>query len=396
MRSPVAVAALLVVLLGAPRGTAGPPTFEDRVLLTSGKGGYHTYRIPAVVRTANGTVLFFCEGRKNTASDFGQVHLLLLSSRDRGQTWSAPQIVWKDDSEPNVTIGNPCPVLDSQTGTVWIAFTRDNQRVFVTNSADDGRTWSTPAEITKAVRPNDWKRYWTGPGHGLQLSKGPKAGRLIFPSYHIVDEGDRRVMRSHMIYSDDLGRSWQIGNSTSIGPSIDPAGVRLSASWVPGAYDWEGCECLAVERPDGRLYLTVRNQAGYKRKKAFALSDDGGESWTPLRLQDELPGATCQSSIIGVPGGAKGKGRILWSGIAASGPPKGRRDLTVFLSEDGGRLFSRSRVVHAGPAAYSDMTVLPDGSVLIFYEGGKTRRYDALRVARFNLNWLIQADPRPY
>ena len=229
-------------------------------------------------------------------------------------------------------------------------------------------------------------------GKGGYHPGGLKAGRLIFPSYHIVDEGDRRVMRSHTIYSDDRGRTWQIGQSTAIGPPIDPDGVHLSASWIPGPYDWEGCECLAVERPDGRLYLTVRNQAGYKRKKGYAVSDDGGESWSPLGLQDELSGSTCQSSIIGLPGGANGNARILWSGICASDGPDGRRDLTIFLSEDGAQTFSKSRLVHGGPSAYSDMTVLPDRSVLVFYEGGTTHRYGSIRVARFNLDWLMQTN----
>ena len=207
-------------------------------------------------------------------------------------------------------------------------------------------------------------------------------------------------MRSHMVYSDDHGRTWQIGKSTAIGPPIDPDGVHLSASWVPGPYDWGGCECLTVERPDGRLYLTVRNAAGYKRKKAYAFSDDGGESWSPLDLQVELPGSTCQSSIIGLPGDADGNARVLWSGICASdrpggraaGRPGGRRNLTVFLSEDGAQSFSKSRLVHGGPSAYSDMTALPDGSVLVFYEGGTTHPYGSIRMARFNLDWLMQTN----
>ena len=63
---------------------------------------------------------------------------------------------------------------------------------------------------------------------------------------------------------------------------------------------------------------------------------------------------------------------------------------TIFLSEDGARTFSKSQLVHAGPSAYSDMTVLPDGSVLIFYEGGTKHRYNSIRMARFNQDWLMQ------
>ncbi len=378
----------LAMLLGSMHGAVWASVYDDQVLLTAGTGGYHTYRIPAAVCTTRGTVLLFCEARKNSSSDFAQTHLLLLSSSDGGRTWSDPRIIWKDNSEPDVTIGNPCPVVDTRNGTIWIGFTRDNQRAFVTSSTDDGHTWAMPTEITAAVKPESWRRYWIGPGHGLQLTGGANAGRLVLPSYHIVDEGDRRVMRSHMIYSNDHGRTWRIGQSTEMGPTIDPERVHLSAAWVPGAYDWEGCECLAVERPDGRLYLTVRNQAGYKGRKAYALSDDGGASWNPLGLQVDLPGTTCQSSILRLSSAANAGSYILWSGIRASDSPGGRRDLTVFLSEDGARTFSKSRLLHGGPSAYSDMTQLADGSVLIFYEGGTKHRYESIRMARFDLDWL--------
>ena len=107
MKNLLSGAVTLAVLLGLVQNGAAAPVFEDDVLLTSGKGGYHTYRIPATVCTAKGTVLFFCEARKNSSSDFAQTHLLLLSSSDHGRTWSDPRIVWKDDSEPNVTIGKP-------------------------------------------------------------------------------------------------------------------------------------------------------------------------------------------------------------------------------------------------------------------------------------------------
>ncbi|MHC4505428.1 MAG: hypothetical protein ACYTFI_19160, partial [Planctomycetota bacterium] len=41
------------------------------------KDGYHTYRIPAMVVTARGTVLLFCEGRKNSRRDGGDIDMLL-------------------------------------------------------------------------------------------------------------------------------------------------------------------------------------------------------------------------------------------------------------------------------------------------------------------------------
>ena len=53
--------------------------------------------------------------------------------------------------------------------------------------------------------------------------------------------------------------------------------------------------------------------------------------------------------------------------------------------------------VEPGPSAYSDLAVLPDGTILCFYESGtdmpvKQRKrdwaYANLTLARFNLQWV--------
>ena len=366
--------------------------FEEQTLVTSGQGGFDTYRIPAAIYTTDNTVLFFCEARKTSGSDFAETHMLLRRSEDGGLTWQEPQIVWKDTSEPEVTIGNPCPVYDAATGKVWLGFTRNNERVFVTSSDDNGKTWATPTEISSSVTPDDCLRYWTGPGHGLQLTQGDAAGRLIFPSYRILDEGERNVMRSLAIYSDDHGATWQTGEGTAIGSEINPDAIhKPPASWIPGGYDWEGCECVAVEATDGRVYLTVRNQAGVGGHKGFAWSNDGGVTWSPMELQDELPGLTCQSSVIRFSNTSEGRAnRILYSGITNNSG--GRSGLSVYLSEDEARTFPTSRVVAPGPSAYSDLVVLPDKTAMVFYEGGSSRAYETIRVARFNLEWLTSGE----
>lgn len=372
---------------------------EQRTLLRSGEGGFHTYRIPSVIMTDEGTLLLFLEGRRHSSSDFGEIHLLVLRSEDEGATWSAPHVVWKEDTPgENTTIGNPCPVYDSETGTVWLTFTRNNERAFVTRSADDGRTWPEPREITGDVCPDDWTRYWTGPGHGLQLSLGPHAGRLVFPSYHNQADSPHTTMRCHMVISDDHGKTWRIGDSTTLDSSIEGDDLFYSADWVPGRCDWMGCECMAEETADGRLYLTVRNQVAYQSRKAYSWSTDGGDTWSPVRLQRELPGPACQSAIVRCSARDDGGGNgILFSGIA-EGPrtkPGGRRSaLTIFLSEDECETWPVSRVVHAGPAAYSDLVALPDGTALCVYEGGEEHPYESIRLARFGLGWVRGEEAR--
>ncbi|MFH1730966.1 MAG: sialidase family protein, partial [Planctomycetota bacterium] len=146
-------------------------------LFTSGGGGYHTYRIPAIVLTRDNTLLAFCEGRKNGGGDAGDIDLMLRRSTDNGETWEEMQLVHEEGDGAPITIGNPCPVVDRDTGTVWLPFCRNNDRVFVTRSTDDGKTWAEPLEITRDVKKPEWEWYATGPGHGIQLA----GGRMVIP-----------------------------------------------------------------------------------------------------------------------------------------------------------------------------------------------------------------------
>src|SRR5687767_1038259 len=91
-------------------------------VFVSGQEGYHTFRIPSLLLTPKGTLLAFAEGRKNGRSDSGHIDLVLKRSTDSGRTWSAIEVVASD--APN-TIGNPCPVVDRETGTIWLLLTRN-------------------------------------------------------------------------------------------------------------------------------------------------------------------------------------------------------------------------------------------------------------------------------
>src|SRR6266567_1595063 len=106
---------LLTSLLAARAATAAQPQLTE--VFVSGVGGYHTYRIPAMVVSTNGTVLAFCEGRKNSRRDTGKIDLLLKRSTDGGRTWGEPQIVWADGEN---VCGNPAPVVDGPTGAVCL------------------------------------------------------------------------------------------------------------------------------------------------------------------------------------------------------------------------------------------------------------------------------------
>src|SRR5262245_16190531 len=123
------------------------------------------------------------------------------------------RLVYEEGGARAITIGNPCPVVDRETGAVWLTFCRDNDDVLVTSSTDDGRTWAVRRRNTERVKPAGWGWYATGPGVGIQLLRGPHRGRLIIPCDHGETIHGRRVMHSHVIFSDDHGRTWDLGGT---------------------------------------------------------------------------------------------------------------------------------------------------------------------------------------
>ena len=50
-----------------------------------------------------------------------------------------------------------------------------------------------------------------GPGSGIQIEHGPHKGRLVIPCDHI--EADTKHYYSHIIYSDDHGKTWKLGGT---------------------------------------------------------------------------------------------------------------------------------------------------------------------------------------
>src|SRR5262245_51737398 len=88
----------LVVVSGRP-ASAAPPAPDQADVFIKGTDGYHTFRIPAIIATTKGTLLAFCEGRKNGAGDAGDIDLVLKRSVDQGKTWEKMQVVWDEGTD---------------------------------------------------------------------------------------------------------------------------------------------------------------------------------------------------------------------------------------------------------------------------------------------------------
>jgi sialidase-1 len=370
------LASVLSAIVGLAMAGAtqrGAPELKYTEVFVAGENGYNTFRIPSIIATGRGTLLAFAEGRREGSGDAGDIDLVLKRSSDGGQTWSALQVV--GDNGPN-TFGNPCPVVDRTTGTIWLLTTQNRgtdrekdivagtsqagRSVAVLRSTDDGVTWSAPEDITASVKQADWTWYATGPGVGIQT----RAGRLVIPGNHAV--AGTAVHQSHVMFSDDGGRSWQVGGSADPGTN----------------------ESQIVELNDGRLMLNMRNHPPRAENfRMVATSADGGRSWSQAKPDAALIEPPAQASLIrSTTLEANGRSRLLFSN-----PASARRErMTVRISEDEGATWPVSRVVHEGPAAYSSLVVLPDQSIGLLFERGDRSPYEKITFVRLTLEWLTE------
>ena len=366
----------LVICVFAAFFLALTPAYGTRPFITQAAvyhakdGAYFTHRIPALLTTGKGTLLAFCEARSGSASDSAPIDLVLRRSLDNGKTWTPAQVV---AHFPGFTVGNPAPVEDSKTGVIWLLMTanpagvteseiaesspKGTRTVWITHSSDDGVHWAAAREITASTKKSNWTWYATGPGNGIQL----KSGRLVVPCDHNVAGTHARY--SHVIYSDDDGKTWKIGGS---------AGPKTNESAV-------------VQLADGSLLLNMRSYAG-QHHRAIALSHDGGITWSQIRLDPALIEPVCQASLIRYTLAREGRrNRLLFS----NPDDAAHRDrMTVRLSYDDGKTWPASRLVYAGPSAYSSLTVMRDGAIGLLYERGSASAYEEIEFARFNLKWL--------
>jgi sialidase-1 len=375
---------LLLSWLSVP-GWADDP--QPTMLLRSGTEGYPRYRVPVVLVANNRDLLFFCEGRKDGGGFTGNIDIVMKRSSDSGKTWSALRTIADESTD---TLGYPTPVLDRDSGTIFLLFTRsrgdeverdvvaskskDRPRIFVMSSTDHGQNWTKPEEITVTTRKENWTWYGIGSGIGIQL----KTGRLVVPAYHNV--ANTKEFSSHMIYSDDRGKTWKLG----------------------GDVGGHSGECQVAERSDGMLYINARNQAGQNwytmpfgpnsvpegkryHSRTIAWSKDGGTTWDQATVDEALFEPVCQGMVYVWPARKSSEpGYWLFSN---PGSPK-RKDLTIRLSLDEGKTWPIARRLQEGSSEYSCLAQLPDGMLGCTYERWEDKNYQ-IYWARIPLDWLL-------
>jgi sialidase-1 len=367
-------------IIGARRGDRVPsPGIVQTPLYEAGQGGYAAYRIPALLVSKHGTLLAFCEGRRHGLADSGAIDIVLRRSEDGGRTWGPLQVVRTAGAD---SCSGPCPVLDRDTGVIHLLMTRNlgqdregqilagtsraSPTVWASTSEDDGATWTQPREITAAAKPHDWTWYATGPGIGIQIQRGPCRGRLVVPCDHA--QAGTRAYYSHVILSDDHGATWRLGG-------VCPHSATN--------------ECQVAELSDGRLMLNMRGADAAPRERGTCISTDGGNTWSEFRYDETLIEPVCQASLIEFRRAGNRRGLM----FSNPGDASSRRNLTIRVSRDDGATWPVSRVLCAGPSAYSSLAVLAGGAIGCLYERGAASPYETITFARFTSRWLGHLSP---
>lgn len=355
----VVVVVLMGVIIGGvlslPPDAELKPFPEDVPFVTSlyaqGEAGYNTFKIPTMITAPNGTILSFAEARTEHKDDWSKTDVVLRKSYDLGTTWTALEVLIE---EGDMIIGNACPVVDRNTGIIWLIFCKQNDRAFKMYSEDNGETWSEPVEITQDVKLDHWTWYATGPSHGIQL----KDGTLVIPADHI----ENRKMMAHVIYSRDGGNTWQLGGT------------------VPG-----GEEATLVELDNGDLYINIRPvRPGHR---VTAISHDKGLTWTEISHDTSLPDPACQGNLIEI---EKNEGSLyLFTNPADS---LHREMMTVRLSDDECKTWSKSKILYEGMASYSALSLIDAENDIIgcIFERGANFYAEEIVFMRFPLSYLDQ------
>ncbi|MBF9018809.1 MULTISPECIES: exo-alpha-sialidase [unclassified Oceanispirochaeta] len=353
--------ALVLVLMGAvigavltlPPDATAKPYPEDSpfrtVLYAQGEAGYNTFKIPTMITVPNGTILSFAEARTEHKDDWSKTDVVLRKSYDLGSTWTPLEVLME---EGNLIIGNACPVVDRKTGFIWLIFCKQNDTAWKMHSEDNGETWSEPIEITQDVKLPNWTWYATGPSNGIQL----KDGTLIIPADHIVD----RKMQGHVIFSKDGGSTWELGGTIPTGE-----------------------EGTLVELDNGDLYINIRPvKPGHR---VTAISEDQGLTWLDYTYDKALPDPACEGSLIKI---EKPEGSLyLFTNPADS---LHREMMTVRLSDDECKTWSKSKILYEGMASYSALSLIDAENDIIgcIFEKGANYYAEEIVFMRFPLSFL--------
>ena len=338
--------------------------------------GVHTYRIPGLVTTNNGTMIAVYDIRRNSATDLqGDIDVGMSRSTDGGQTWEPMKVImdlgeWGGLSEDENGIGDPSVLVDKETNTIWVAGVwahgHKNRRnwteskpgldptltsqFMLVKSTDDGKSWSDPFNITSQIKREEWNLLLQGPGKGITLSDGT----LVFPAQY---KDHDHTPYSTIIWSKDHGINWNIGT-----------GAKSNTT-----------ESQVIELDNGDLMLNMRDNRNREDKsdlngRSVAITSDLGQIWVEKNdSKGVLIEPVCMASIIKEEFDINKSTRklVLFSNPASKYQ---RKNISIRLSFDDGHTWPEKYTILLDEGVgrgYSCMTKIDEQNIGILYESSR-------------------------
>lgn len=259
--------------------------------------------------------------------------------------------------------------------------------VWMSYSDDDGRTWSSPRDITASLRRRGMKFLGIGPGKGIVLKWGPHAGRIIIPAYSTNWKSHLRGSQSsRLIYSDDHGKTWHTGKAVNDNRVLSN-GEKIHSLTMDNKKE-QNTESVPVQLKNGDIKLFMRNLTG---NLEVATSKDGGETWqNHVKRYKEVHDAYVQLSAIRFEHDKKEY--ILL--VNANGPGKKRQDGYARLAQvnrNGSFKWIYHHHIQDGSFAYNSVQQLNNDQFGVLYEHREKHQNSfTLNYKVFNWSFLSQ------
>lgn len=355
----------------------------------------HTFRIPGLVTTNQGTLLAVYDARRESNRDLqGDIDIGVSRSTDGGKTWEPMRIgmdmgKWGGLPEKFNGVSDACILVDKNSGTIYLAGlwmygvinsdgkwleglnenskdwnhqwrTKGSQPGFdvkqtsqflIVKSTDDGKTWSEPINLTKMCKKEEWWLLAPAPGHGITLADGT----LVFPT-----QGRDREGRpfSNITYSQDSGKTWKTSNKASAESTNENMAVQLT----------DGSIMLNMRAGKNRGDLSANNG------REVAVTRDLGVNWTIHPTSSKaLPEPTCMASIHRHDFTKNGKKPSIF--LFANPNSKTDRDhITLKVSKDDGNTWPEAHWIlldELKGRGYSCLTSIDEKTIGIVYESSQ-------------------------
>ena len=367
-----------------------PPSLQRLgvALRSGGDDGVHTYRIPGLATTNEGTLIGVYDVRRLSGGDLpGHIDVGMSRSTDGGRTWEPMKVIMDMGDDPAWRydgVGDPAVLVDRGTGAIWVAATwshgnrswrgsgpglepEETGQLMLVRSDDDGATWSKPINITKQVKRPEWSFILQGPGKGITM----RDGAIVFAAQYQDPPEQRRLPHSTIIYSKDHGKTWRSGQ---------------------GAFD-DTTESQVVEIEPGVLMLNCR----YNRKstRVVMTSPDMGKTWRKHATSERalIEPRACMASLIDADWEV---GKDIGGWLLFSNPDSliGRNHITIKASPDRGLTWPKQHRLlldEGNSAGYSCLTMIDEKTVGILYEGSQAhmtfQRIPLERLVRSSVCW---------